>query len=103
MHENYIHMCAHRVVNAEYSQPLTSHTLQDSQSFLTSGQLQILVAKEKLKLLTAWNLYDGDIAKSLLNFIGCVVKRTPSYDVQQWLAVSSVFISAVRSQLIFLR
>lgn len=49
--DGLLHMHTHKVVNAEYSQPLTSHTLQYSQLFLTSGHLQILIAEEKLKLL----------------------------------------------------
>lgn len=69
--DGLLHMHTNTMVSAEYSQPLTSHTLQDSQSFLTTGQV------------TAWNLYHGDTAKSLHNFIGYVVKLTPSYDVEQ--------------------
>lgn len=43
-----MHTHTHTVINAEYSQPLTSLTLRDFPSFLTSGQLQILLAKDKL-------------------------------------------------------
>lgn len=71
--DGLLHMHTHSVVNAEYSQPLTSHTLQDSQSFLTSGQLQILVAKEKLSLLPG--ICAMVIAKCLHHFIGYVVEH----------------------------